>query len=168
MQSNIAGIQPLNRPCYCFILILILAAAERLLMGLVGNQPLNFELGDGLEILRRRRSYAPAGPVGELGNARLLTHTLVDLVVSGARSRVIRWHALTVLLVQQFHRAFALLAHGQRGRASHHLLISDGDTVLAIRIILVLISRLLYLRLRWLARGEPAVVFGSIRHTLIL
>ena len=121
VQSNIASIQSLNRPSYCFILVLILAAAERFLMGLVGNQPLNFELGDGLEILRRRRSDAPAGPVGELGNARLLAHTLVDLVVAGARPRVIRWHALTVLLIQQFHRAFALLARGQCGRASHHL-----------------------------------------------
>ena len=121
MQSNIASIQPLNRPCNCFILVLILDAAERFLMCLVGNQPLHFELGDGLKILRRWRSHAPAGLVGELGNARLLAHTLVDLVVARTGSRVICWHALTVLLIQQFHRVLALLARGQRGRASHHL-----------------------------------------------
>ena len=122
MQSNIASIQPLNRPgCRNFIPVLILAAAERLLMCLMGNQPLNFELGDGHVILQRRRFDGIAGLVGELGYARLLAQTLVDLVVAGARPRVICRHALTLLLVQQLHRAFALLACGQGRSASVHL-----------------------------------------------
>ena len=50
------------------------------------DESINLELLDRGEILSRWLANAPAWPIGELGDARLLAQPLVNFIVSGARA----------------------------------------------------------------------------------
>ena len=79
---------------------------------MVCDESINLELLDRGEILSRWLADAPAWPIGELGDARLLAQPLVNFIVSGAGARVVSWNCFTLLMIKRLHEALGALARG--------------------------------------------------------